>query len=61
MLTGTDLRTPKQRECERCGRREVWSERDDGWRIDTGGDDPIVGTPHCIHEWDIDGTFSPFE
>ncbi|WP_340640817.1 HEWD family protein, partial [Halogeometricum borinquense] len=20
-----------------------------------------VGSPYCIHEWDINGTFAPFE
>ena len=61
MLTRTELRTPRQRDCERCERREVWNERNGSWRIDVEDDDRKVGNPHCIHEWDIDGTFSPFE
>lgn len=61
MLARTELRTPRQRGCERCERREVWNERNDGWRIDGEDGDRKVGNPHCIHEWDIDGTFSPFE
>jgi hypothetical protein len=61
MLTRTELRTPRLRGCERCERREVWSERNDGWRIDAEDGDRKIGDPHCIHEWDVDGTFSPFE
>lgn len=65
MFTSTELKTPEQRECERCGRREVW-DPDDGWRLaaestDSGEGERAIGDPHCIHEWDIDGTFSPYE
>lgn len=63
MLTRTELKTPQRRECECCGRREVWDDRG-GWRIATENDENdtrAVGNPHCIHEWDIDGAFRPFE
>ncbi|WP_435358335.1 HEWD family protein [Haloarchaeobius sp. DFWS5] len=53
----TTLRKPTARECERCGRNEHWDDDVEAWRI-TDGD---VGNPHCIHEWNIDGTFSPID
>ena len=68
------LRTPTERACERCGRREVWDEDVGTWRVadpeegvhagdgsETGDDDRPVGSPYCIHEWNINGTFAPFE
>lgn len=51
------LRSPTDRVCERCGRHEHW--RDDGWRVATADGDPVVGEPFCLHEWDINGAFSP--
>ena len=53
---GRTLQAPTRRACERCGRIERWDEEDRVWRID--GE---TGDPYCIHEWDINGTFSPFE
>ena len=60
MATGA-LRRPKKRVCERCGREEVWNEELETWRIRVIDDDPRVGSAFCIHEWDINGTFVPFE
>ncbi len=45
---------PQKRQCELCGRKERWDEDADGWRI---ADKP--GNVYCIHEWDINGTFTP--
>ncbi|WP_435094006.1 HEWD family protein [Halorubrum sp. N11] len=45
---------PRERECELCGREERWDDDADGWRIDG---EP--GEVYCIHEWDINGTFTP--
>lgn len=53
------LRKPTERNCERCGRQEVWTE--DSWRVVTIDGERATGSPYCIHEWDIDGTFLPFE
>lgn len=61
MLARTELRTPQQRECERCERREVWDADDDCWRTAAENDERLTGNLHCIHEWDIDGTFRPYE
>ncbi|MFB6090467.1 MAG: HEWD family protein [Halobellus sp.] len=56
------LRTPTERTCERCGREEVWDDDAGTWRLAEGDDgEPVVGSPYCIHEWDINGSFVPFE
>ncbi|MFP8958175.1 HEWD family protein [Natrialbaceae archaeon A-CW3] len=52
------LRKPTERTCERCGRTERWATGRSAWKRADGGD---RGSPHCIHEWDINGTFYPFE
>ncbi|WP_331233154.1 HEWD family protein [Natronorarus salvus] len=52
------LRRPIQRDCERCSRAEAWDEETGSWRIEASD---TVGDPFCIHEWDIDGTFRPYE
>jgi len=51
------LRHPTDRTCERCGRTEQWDADGETWRVDA--DD--AGSIYCIHEWDINGTFVPFE
>ncbi|WP_435349661.1 HEWD family protein [Haloarchaeobius sp. HRN-SO-5] len=51
----TRLKQPTARTCERCGRHERWDDDLDSWRVEE------VGEPLCIHEWDINGTFNPFE
>lgn len=57
----TGLRTPDRRECERCGRTEVWDEDVGAWQVHEGNEGRSVGNPFCIHEWDIGGSFSPVE
>ena len=59
-MTG-ELRRPTQRLCERCGREEYWEPSADAWRITTVGEKKKIGSPYCIHEWDINGAFVPFE
>lgn len=61
MLARTELQTPQRRECECCGRHEVWNTRAESWRIATDDGERLAGNLHCIHEWDIDGTFRPYE
>ena len=53
------IRKPTERNCERCGRREVWEA--DSWRVAAEGGEPVVGSVYCIHEWDINGEFVPIE
>lgn len=50
------LSPPTERTCELCGRVERWDEDVEGWRID---EEP--GEIYCIHDWDINGTYAPFE
>ncbi len=52
----TTVTPPEKRSCERCGRREVWSEDRETWVEDADGD---AGRPHCVHEWDITGSYNP--
>jgi hypothetical protein len=47
---------PDERRCERCGRVERWDEEQETWvAAETDG------TPHCVHEWDITGTYNPLD
>jgi hypothetical protein len=55
------LRTPERRTCTRCGRTERWDEDHTNWKVTTEAGQRRVGDPFCIHEWDIDGSFRPFE
>ncbi|WP_418281980.1 HEWD family protein [Halorubrum sp. DTA98] len=47
---------PTERTCELCGREERWDEDLEAWQIDD-----TAGDTYCIHEWDVNGTFLPFE
>ena len=51
-----ELDPPTERECQRCGRRDVWDPDVEGWRIRT---EAHAGDPFCIHEWDINGAYHP--
>lgn len=50
-----EIRAPRERECQLCGRAEVWNESEENWVVE--GD--ALGKLHCIHAWDITGKFSP--
>ncbi|WP_202593652.1 HEWD family protein [Halococcus sediminicola] len=50
---GETLTPPAERECELCGRRDVWDA--DNWHVVESG------SQHCIHEWDINGSYNPLE
>ncbi|MFC7068963.1 HEWD family protein [Halobaculum lipolyticum] len=52
------IRRPRERACERCGREERFDDAAESWVV--AGDD-LVGEVYCVHEWDINGTFVPFE
>ncbi|MFB6195785.1 MAG: HEWD family protein [Haloplanus sp.] len=58
---GVTIRKPTSRECERCGRTEVWNSETATWRIAVEDGERRVGDVYCIHEWDINGTFVPIE
>ncbi|ELY38252.1 HEWD family protein [Natronorubrum tibetense] len=53
------VRTPTARVCERCGRAEHWDTNVDAWQLVREDGEKQVGSPHCLHEWDINGTFNP--
>jgi len=53
--------SPRERECERCGRRDLWDDEHSTWRIAVVDDEKRAGNPHCLHEWDINGTFNPID
>jgi hypothetical protein len=58
----TTVAPPTERRCERCGRRDVWDADRQAWTIaidDEGNRE--TGKPHCLHEWDINGAFNPFQ
>ena len=51
---------PSERECERCGRKEVWDDDAGVWRS-PDRNEADDGRPHCLHEWDINGTYNPID
>jgi hypothetical protein len=56
----TEIVSPKERECERCGRRDAWDDERGVWTIVTDEDgNRQSGDPHCLHDWDINGSFNP--
>ncbi|QSG14909.1 HEWD family protein [Halapricum desulfuricans] len=52
---------PTRRECERCGRVDVWDDEQMNWTISGEDDEKRVGNPQCLHEWDINGEYNPFD
>lgn len=61
MMGRSSIRTPAKRECEQCGRQEAWDETAQSWTIQWTDAGSAVGNPHCIHEWDINGSFLPYK
>ncbi|ACV48856.1 MULTISPECIES: HEWD family protein [Halomicrobium] len=55
----TKLVPPSERTCERCGRHDVWDDETDSWQIVVDGEQKEAGNPFCLHEWDINGNYSP--
>jgi hypothetical protein len=55
------IEPPTERACERCGREDVWDEAAQNWVIRTADGERLVGDRHCVHEWDINGQYSPVE
>jgi hypothetical protein len=39
---------------------DVWSEREQKWVVAESDGEPQHGQPHCLHEWDINGSYNPF-
>ena len=55
------IRKPTDRVCERCGRHERWDADADAWCVATEDGEQATGSVYCLHEWDINGAFLPFE
>jgi len=55
----TEVVPPTERVCERCGRKDVWSENQEKWVVASENSEKVAGTPHCLHEWDINGSYNP--
>jgi hypothetical protein len=60
-MTSGELRRPTDRACERCGREEMWDTDVESWRIVVVDGERQSGNVYCVHEWDINGRFAPFE
>lgn len=60
-MVDRELYPPKERTCERCGRRDRWDEAADHWTIVEEDGDRQAGDPYCIHEWNITAAYNPFE
>jgi hypothetical protein len=60
-MTEGELRRPTERACELCGRQEAWDGEIESWRIAVEEGERLTGRVYCVHEWDINGRFAPFE
>ncbi len=38
---------------------DIWDEEQGKWTIQVEDGERLVGDRHCIHEWDINGHYSP--
>ncbi|PSP79647.1 hypothetical protein BRC81_03845 [Halobacteriales archaeon QS_1_68_20] len=56
-----DVYPPDERECTRCGRRDVRDGETGHWRIVTEDGEKLAGDPFCVHEWDVTGNYNPFD
>jgi len=52
---------PRERTCERCGRKDVWDDEAGTWVAAVEDGTRRIGSPHCLHEWDINGSYNPLE
>lgn len=50
---------PDERECLRCGRIEEWDDDNTVWVAATVDGEPQRGARHCVHEWNVTGTYNP--
>ena len=53
------IEPPGERTCERCGRKDVWDDEVGTWVAATADGERKVGNPHCLHVWDISGSYNP--
>jgi len=57
----TTIVPPRERECERCGRTDVWNDDSGTWTVVERDGERLSGDRFCLHEWDINGAYNPFE
>jgi hypothetical protein len=55
----TTVEPPQVRVCERCGRKDVWDETKETWVAAEEDGEQRTGRAHCVHEWDITGSYNP--
>ncbi|WP_226012961.1 HEWD family protein [Halomicrobium salinisoli] len=55
----TDVVPPGERICERCGRHDEWDDTRGAWTVVAEDGERQSGDPFCLHEWDINGNYSP--
>jgi hypothetical protein len=54
------IKAPVERTCERCGRRDRWDPEQEAWTVRVTEDGTRQsGTPYCLHDWDINGSYNP--
>jgi hypothetical protein len=54
-----EVQPPSERTCQRCGRVDVWDEAAGKWVAAVRDGEVRKGTPHCVHDWDVDGYDDP--
>lgn len=59
MTCMTVIVPPERRRCVRCGRVDVWDGGKETWVAAVEDGTRQTGKPHCLHEWDISGNYSP--
>jgi len=52
------IEPPQRRRCERCGREEAWNDEAGTW-VAADTEDDCRGDPHCVHVWNITGSYNP--
>jgi hypothetical protein len=57
--TDAEIVPPAERACTICGRQDVWDEETENWVIVREDGERRTGSPYCIHDWDINGSYSP--
>lgn len=53
------IEPPEKRRCERCGRVELWDDGEGAWVARDGSGRTDRGNAHCVHIWDITGSYNP--
>lgn len=57
----SDIDPPSARVCTRCGREDRWDDDLENWVIEIEDGRRLTGRSHCVHEWDINGSYNPVD